>query len=233
MRARDPDTGEDYEVDPNGQIVLPGGGIEVPWWGSPTPTTPMPGLGTQPRGVAPNVTPYQPYVPNMPALNVQPGMPAQQWEGTYTLGVAGEKRLRDTLEQSTIPQTRAGIDQMLAGVQQNRFQNLMAGTQLRGQQTGGIPRYLPKAPTFKPGGWQQYQGAGAGQAGPATGAPVSEDVAAQAIWTGDQQLQMMYQAEHPDWTPLQAVQDWWSWAPHEGANSLAQYAQMKGYLKGA
>ena len=93
-------------------------------------------------------------------------------------------------------------------------------------------------PTFQPGGWKQYQPGGlVAPPGSAVGATpqgtpqgVSDDQAAQAVWNARQDIQGMYRAEHPDWTPVQAITDWWKFAPHEGAATLADYARIKGYL---
>ena len=64
---------------------------------------------------------------------------------------------------------------------------------------------------------------------PPGGGTMTEDQAALIIWNNDAQIRSLYGANHPDWSPVQSVKDWWTWAPHEGASNLADYVTRKGW----
>ncbi len=249
-----------YQVDPSGAAVIPGEGAVNPDWTNPgkyggkfappgagaqnpnffpnitkgvTDTTTGglagPGRGT-PNTAGTNFTPYQSNVPEMPSVDVQPGLNAQQWEANYNLLLAAEKRLRETLEMVTEPQARAAIDQAINAIKQSNYGNQVNARESQSRMTGKIPRWLPQPPKPTMGEWKQYQTPGlSSPPGTPGAAPMADDQAAQAIWNHDTNLQSMYKGNHPTWTPLQAVQDWWAYAPHEGANSISEYAQKKGW----
>lgn len=225
------DGDQDYEVGPDGLVITPSG-PETPWWGQPTPAPQMAKPATsQPVSTGPTSN-YQ--GPQLPALDVEPGLKAQQWEAKYTLDLAAEKRLREVMETVTQPQARMLIDQAIQAIKQQGFQNETGIYESQMKNTGKFPRWLPQQPNFQPGGWQQYQtggmvappGGGMGTTPPS----MNDDQAAQTIWDARQDIQSMYRSEHPDWQPAQAIKDWWRFAPHEGALTLTDYARLKGYL---
>ena len=239
IRIMDPATGQKYEVDPgSGGAILPGGGIDYPDWVTPDQPAagPTPTPGPSRTSPAPSTGFITPGTYNLPPVNVQPGLGASQWAGTYNLGLAGEKRAREQMEKATIPQARANIDQFLGDMAQKRYQNQVGAREGQERSTGYIPRYIPTVPSFQPGGWKAYQEGGLvsqpgyGGQGPGPKGPLPDEAtAAQAIWNNDQQMQQMYKQQHPEMDPQAAVRDWWSWSQHEGANSLAEYARMKGW----
>lgn len=220
------DGDQDYEVDANGQVITPDG-PEVPWWGSPTPQAPA-------QPTPPAVPPARPQPPGLPPLNIQPGMSAQQWEANYNLAVGEARRLREILESIDQPKARALIDQVINEMDMGRYAAQVGARESQFKMTGRIPQWLPQIPQAQQGAWRNYQVGGLvappGGAGgtPTTG--MTEEQAAQAIWNGDPQLQSLYKANHPEMSPVMAVQDWWTWAPREGATTLSDYARKKGYL---
>lgn len=223
------DGDQSYDVDPNGQVITPNG-PEVPWWGQSTPTA----QSTQPKPAQPQPSLATPSFGGMPSLDIAPGLSSQQWDATYTLNLATEKRLRELMETVQQPQARLLIDQAIQIIKQQGFQNETGIYESQMKNTGTFPRWLPQQPDFQPGAWQQYQpggmvappGAGMG----ATLPTMNDDQAAQVIWNARQDIQGMYRSEHPDWQPAQAIKDWWRFAPHEGTTTLADYARIKGYL---
>jgi len=236
------DGDQDYEVDGQGNVLIPGEAPENPFWDqrakfkSPAPA----GTGTVPAVTSTVGTPTS-YLSQqgqqggqLPPVNVQPGLSAQQWEATYALSLAQEKRLREIMETIDQPKARAAIDEAIQAIAQTRYANQVSARESQAKMTGRVPQWLPQIPKFQPGAWKGYQAGGlVAPPGSAVGAPtstMSDDQAAPAIWNADQQLQSLYKANHPEMSPIQAVQDWWTWAPHEGAMSLADYARKKGYL---
>lgn len=239
------DGDQDYEVDEQGFAVTPEGPIN-PFWNerakfapqqSPQPTAIPPVKSTVGQ---PSMLPNS-YMPQgqgtLPPVNVQPGLSAQQWEATYNLSLAQEKRLRELMETVEQPKARALIDQAIQEIAMNRYGAQVQARQQQAKEVGFMPRWTPQVPQFEQGAWKGYQPGGlvappGGQAG-VGGAPpaaMTDDQAAEAIWNSRPDIQSMYRAEHPDWPAAQAVKDWWGFAPHEGAGTLADYARQKGYL---
>ena len=233
--------GQDYDVDPSGNVLMPEGPVN-PFWNEQGQATSGPGLQTAPPATAKQAA------TGLPATQIQPGLNSQQWEATYTLQLATEKRLRELMETIQQPQARLLIDQAIQLIKQQGYQNEVGAGQQRYQNevgayegqmkaSGNFPQWLPNMPapvpppTFQPGGWKGYQPATPG-VGAGAGA-MTEEQAAQAIWDKTPQLQQMYKNEHPDMDPITAVKDWWGFAPHEGAATLADYAKMKGWIPAA
>lgn len=250
------DQGQAYDVDENGFALMPEG-PENPFWNErakfkPQPTTgPVTNYGTTP-GYNPQTGQYGSQPPanippagttqpqgqgTLPPVNVQPGLSSQQWEATYNLSLAQEKRLRELMETVEQPKARALIDQAIQEIAMNRYGAQVQARQQQAKEVGFMPRWTPQIPQFEQGAWKGYQPGGlvappGGQAG-VGGAPpaaMTDDQAAEAIWNSRPDIQSMYRAEHPDWPGVQAVKDWWRFAPHEGAGTLVDYARLKGYL---
>lgn len=240
------------DVDPaTGYAITPQGPVR-PFWGyDPKTGAPIPPGGAAASPGQPTPQPVAKGVSNqtnLPAANIQPGLSSQQWEATYTLQLATEKRLRELMETIQQPQARQLIDQAIQLIKQQGYQNEVGAGQQKYQNevgayegqmksSGNFPQWLPNMPapvpppTFQPGAWKAYQPATPGGVG--VGAGMTEEQAAQAIWDKTPQLQQMYKNEHPDMDPVTAVKDWWGFAPHEGAATLADYAKMKGWIPAA
>ncbi len=196
------DNGQSYDLDQSGQVMTPGG-VEIPWWGSPTQAQPQATPTAQPQSQG--FTPYSPQVPSLPGLDIQPGMGAQQWEATYTLALAQEKRLRELLETVTQPQARAAIDQAIQALRQANYGSQVQARESQAAMTGKIPQWLPQPPQFTPGAYRQYEqprvtGPG-GQAdggqtydtvnGPKTVAQMEQELRA-ANWPGNEDVPTAY-----------------------------------------
>lgn len=148
-----------YEVDPStGYALMPEGPFNPDWnnrgkFAQPTPAT-------QPRSSNPSFTPMAPAASGLPSVDIQPGLAAQQWEGTYNLSLAQEKRLREVMETITQPNARSLIDQAIQALHQKGFENETNLWESQRKSSGFRPQWLPQPPKPMTGAWRQYQTGG-------------------------------------------------------------------------